>query len=124
MSLRGIDHVQLAMPGGGEAAARGFYGELLGLPERPKPAPLAARGGCWFESDMVKIHLGVEEDFRPARKAHVAVVVDDVVVLAQRLAASGVETVEGERVEGRARLFAHDPFGNRLEFVELSPGAG
>ena len=79
MAIVGIDHVQLAMPAGREDEAREFYGRLLGLPETPKPAVLAARGGAWFENGTVKIHLGVEADFRPARKAHTALLVRGVV---------------------------------------------
>ena len=77
MTVVGIEHVQLAMPPGGEGAAREFYSGLLGLPERTKPSALAARGGCWFEAPGVKVHLGVEADFRPAQKAHPALLVDD-----------------------------------------------
>src|SRR6516164_8443241 len=89
MRLTAIDHVQLAMPEGGEGRARGFYGEILGLPEKAKPPALAARGGVWFETPRLKIHLGVEKDFRPARKAHPALLVEDLPTLAQRLSAAG-----------------------------------
>jgi len=87
--LLAIDHVQLAMPAGGEAAARGFYGDLLGLPEKPKPPHLAKRGGCWFEHDALKIHLGVEADFHPARKAHPGLLVSDLQTLKALLRDSG-----------------------------------
>ena len=86
-----LDHVQLAMPPGREAEAEAFYAGLLGLTRRPKPEPMASRGGCWFESGPVALHLGVEEDFRPARKAHPALVVRDLPALAAALAAAGVE---------------------------------
>jgi catechol 2,3-dioxygenase-like lactoylglutathione lyase family enzyme len=119
--VRAIDHVQLAMPAGGEAAARAFYGDLLGLPEVPKPPPLAARGGCWFESGPVKLHLGVEQDFRPARKAHPALVVADLPALRRTLDGAGVEVVDGEPLDGQDRMFAFDPFGNRLELLEPHP---
>jgi catechol 2,3-dioxygenase-like lactoylglutathione lyase family enzyme len=117
-----IDHVQLAMPPGGEDAARAFYERLLGIPERAKPPHLAARGGCWFESPAVKIHLGVEQDFRPARKAHPALLVTDLPALVRTLAEGGVELVDDEPLEGYDRVYAYDPFGNRLELLE--PRAG
>jgi catechol 2,3-dioxygenase-like lactoylglutathione lyase family enzyme len=115
--LRSIDHVQLAMPRGHEAAARRFYGEILGLPEVPKPEALAARGGCWFETRNIKVHLGVEEPFNPARKAHVAFRVNDLAALVSTARAEGLEVVENDELPGFARAFVHDPFGNRLEFM-------
>jgi hypothetical protein len=121
MPLVSIDHVQLAMPAGGEDAARWFYGTLLSLPETPKPAHLAKRGGCWFESPTVKIHLGVEADFRPAKKAHPALLVTDLATLARELEEAGVEIVDDEPLEGFYRVYAYDPFGNRLELLEPSP---
>jgi catechol 2,3-dioxygenase-like lactoylglutathione lyase family enzyme len=117
MTLETIDHVQLAIPAGGEAAARTFYGALLGLAEQPKPEDLARRGGCWFESAAVKVHCGVEEPFRPARKAHIAFRVDDVAALAARARAAGFEVVEDGDLPGHDRVFIYDPFGNRLEFL-------
>ena len=117
MPVEAVDHVQLAMPAGGEDAARAFYAGLLGIPEQPKPPHLAARGGCWFESPSVKLHLGVEADFRPARKAHPALLVRDLPGLLQRLRAAGVEVVE-DPLEGYLRAYAADPFGNRLELME------
>ncbi|MCU1459260.1 MAG: hypothetical protein JWL73_3352 [Actinomycetia bacterium] len=116
--IRSIEHVQLAMPAGEEEAARGFYRDLLGLSERPKPDHLAARGGCWFESDTVKIHLGVEQDFRPARKAHLALLVSELSALARTLSDAGVELVDDEPLDGYHRVYAYDPFGNRLELME------
>jgi catechol 2,3-dioxygenase-like lactoylglutathione lyase family enzyme len=118
MTITAIDHVQLAMPAGGEDDARAFYDALLGIPEQPKPPHLAARGGCWFESANVKLHLGVETDFRPARKAHPALLVDDLESLVARLRAAGVEVVDDEPLEGYVRVYAYDPFGNRLELLE------
>lgn len=112
-----IDHVQLAMPAGGEEAARRFYAGLLGLPERPKPAALAARGGAWFERDDVRIHLGVDADFRPARKAHPALQVRGLDRLVARLRGAGVE-VSDEPMPGHRRVYVADPFGNRLELLE------
>lgn len=118
MAVVRIDHVQLAMPGGGEDAARAFYGGLLGLAEVAKPEALAGRGGCWFEADGVRIHLGVEDDFRPARKAHVALVVSDLAALVSRLRAAGVETAVAEPLDGYDRIHAYDAFGNRLELMQ------
>lgn len=108
------------MPAGREDEAREFYDQLLGVPERRKPAQLAARGGAWFENGAVKIHLGVEADFRPARKAHPALLVRDLAALVQRLRGAGVEVVE-DPLEGHARIFVADPFGNRLELLEPHP---
>ena len=113
-----IDHVQVAIPKGGEALARAFYGELLGLAETPKPANLAARGGAWFESASAKLHCGVEEPFSPARKAHVAFRVDDVAALARRAREAGYEVADDEPLPGHERIYIYDPFGNRLEFLK------
>jgi catechol 2,3-dioxygenase-like lactoylglutathione lyase family enzyme len=113
-----IDHVQLAMPAGGEALARAFYADVLGIQEVPKPANLAKRGGCWFERGELKIHLGVEADFRPARKAHVALLVADLPELQAKLKASGYTVKDGEPLEGFHRLYVDDPFGNRVELME------
>ena len=118
MALRAIEHVQLAMPAGGEALARGFYMGLLGLEERVKPSALAARGGCWFESSAVKLHLGVEADFRPARKAHPALLVEALDALAERLRAAGCAVRDDELLEGYDRVYVDDPFGNRIELME------
>jgi catechol 2,3-dioxygenase-like lactoylglutathione lyase family enzyme len=116
--LRAIDHVQIAIPPGGEDAARPFYRDLLGLTEVPKTGAHATRGGCWFERDGVKVHLGVEEPFRANRKAHVAFLVDDVNAIADRASAAGYETKSDNALEGHERVFIHDPFGNRLEFLK------
>lgn len=118
MEILGLDHVQLAMPAGGENKARQFYGALLGLPEKSKPPHLAARGGCWFESDRVRIHLGVEKDFKAARKAHPALIVTDQQSLRKRLTEAGFEVYDDEPLDGFERFYASDPFGNRLEFME------
>ena len=115
-SITGIDHVQVAAPTGCEADARAFYGGLLGLTELPKPEPLAARGGCWFRAGAQELHVGVEEPFLPARKAHPGLVVDDFDAVRARLAAAGHEPEDDTKIEGVRRLFVHDPFGNRLEF--------
>ena len=116
--VTGIEHVQLAMPAGEEAAARAFYSGLLGLPERAKPAELAQRGGCWFEGPGVKVHLGVEADFRAAKKAHPALLVDDLAAMIANLTAAGVAVAEDEPADGRARCFVSDPFGNRIELMQ------
>jgi predicted metal-dependent hydrolase/catechol 2,3-dioxygenase-like lactoylglutathione lyase family enzyme len=114
-SIVGIDHVQLAMPAGGEAAAEAFYAGLLGIARVPKPAALAARGGCWFERDGVRVHLGVEQDFRPARKAHPALAVQGLTELAARLAAAGCKARRGD---SPGQLYVNDPFGNRIELID------
>lgn len=120
MAVEGIDHVQLAMPAGREPEARAFYRDLLGIPEKPKP-PAAELGGCWFEGDNVKIHLGVEQNFRPARKAHPALLVSGLRTLAEAMSQAGVEIVAGDELEGFDRIYANDPFGNRIEFLEHRP---
>jgi catechol 2,3-dioxygenase-like lactoylglutathione lyase family enzyme len=117
MTIVGIDHVQLAMPAGREEDARRFYSNLLGIPEVPKPAELARRGGAWFESSHVKIHLGVDPDFRPAKKAHPALLVMNLRGLVERLRNAGV-TVVDEPLDGYDRVYVSDPFGNRLELME------
>ena len=114
----GLDHVQLAMPKGGEDAARAFYGGVLGLAERPKPAHLATRGGCWFVGPRVELHLGVEPDFRPAAKAHPALLVADLAVMHARLSRHGVAFTEGKPLEGYLRGDVQDPFGNRIELMQ------
>jgi catechol 2,3-dioxygenase-like lactoylglutathione lyase family enzyme len=113
-----IDHVQLAMPADGEEEAVAFYHGLLGIPRVPKPPQLAGRGGCWFEDGELRIHLGVEDDFRPAGKAHPALVVDDLPALLTRLAGGGVAIHPAEPLDGVERVHVHDPFGNRIELLE------
>jgi catechol 2,3-dioxygenase-like lactoylglutathione lyase family enzyme len=115
--LRAIDHVQIAIPVGGEDAARPFYRDLLRLTEVPKTGVQATRGGCWFEAGEIKVHLGVEEPFRANRKAHVAFLVDEVSGLGERAVAAGYETKSDNDLEGYERIFIYDPFGNRLEFL-------
>ncbi|MGZ4291057.1 MAG: VOC family protein [Gaiellaceae bacterium] len=116
MTVTGIDHVQVAAPPGCEAEARAFYGTLLGLEELPKPALLAARGGCWFRAGAQELHIGVEEPFAPARKAHPGLVVDDLVTLAERLQGAGIEVAFDDAIPETVRFHVADPFGNRLEF--------
>ncbi|HVV39433.1 MAG TPA: VOC family protein [Nitrobacter sp.] len=118
MAIERLDHVQLAMPAGGEAAARAFYQDILGIPEVPKPVHLAARGGCWFETGSLKVHLGVETDFRPARKAHPAFIVSDLRALEKKLAEHGYAAVEDQPLAGYDRCYVADPFGNRIELME------
>jgi catechol 2,3-dioxygenase-like lactoylglutathione lyase family enzyme len=117
LKVRAIEHVQLAMPKGEEQKARDFYCGVLGIPERTKPAELAKRGGVWFEDGALKIHLGVEADFRPARKAHPALLVDGLTALIEKLKAAGHQVNE-EPMAGYRRIYAEDPFGNRLELME------
>ena len=116
MAVTGIDHVQIAAPPGCEGAARAFYGRLLGLEELPKPEPLAARGGCWFRAGELELHVGVEDPFAPARKAHPGFVVDDLGALRAALAAEGIAVGDDTDLPGAVRFYADDPFGNRLEF--------
>lgn len=109
-----LDHVQVAMPPGGEEAARRFYGDLLGLAEIGKPEALEANGGVWFEPG---VHLGVEASFRPARKAHPGLRMADLDGVAARLEAASADVEWDERWPGVRRLYTHDPFGNRLELL-------
>lgn len=115
MSIVGIDHVQLAAPSGCEEAARRFYGELLGLEELPKPEELLARGGVWFRAGAQELHVGVEEPFVPARKAHPGLVVEGLDAICERLRAGGYEPRPDNAIPEVARVHVDDPFGNRLE---------
>ena len=112
-----IDHVQLAMPAGEEGTARKFYSDVLGMNEISKPPELAKRGGCWFESGSVQIHLGVEDGFRPAKKAHPALRCTDYDGLVSKLRAAGIEVDEPNDIPGVRRCHIHDPFGNRIELI-------
>lgn len=114
-----IDHVQLAMPKGSEDRARSFYREVLGMKELPKPEPLAGRGGCWFASGEAQVHLGVEEDFRPAKKAHPALAVEGFDEILAKCEKSGFASKMDAEIEGRRRAHVFDPFGNRLELIEV-----
>jgi catechol 2,3-dioxygenase-like lactoylglutathione lyase family enzyme len=118
MPVTGIDHVQVAAPRGCEAEARAFYGGLLGLEELPKPEALRPNGGCWFRAGAHELHVGVEEPFAPARKAHPGLVVADLDGLAAQLAEAGIAVAWDESIPGTKRFHAADPFGNRLEFRE------
>lgn len=118
MPIVGVDHVQLAMPTGREAEAREFYCRLLGVSEVRKPPALASRGGAWFANSRVKVHLGVDPEFRPARKAHPGLLVTGLEALVQRLREAGYEVMEDELLEGYHWAYANDAFGNRLELME------
>jgi catechol 2,3-dioxygenase-like lactoylglutathione lyase family enzyme len=112
-----LDHVQLAMPPGREADAEAFYAGLLGFTRVPKPEPQASRGGCWFTSGASSVHLGVEEDFRPARKAHPAFVVRDLGALTALLTTAGVRVRADPDAPTGAGAYVDDPFGNRIELI-------
>jgi catechol 2,3-dioxygenase-like lactoylglutathione lyase family enzyme len=116
-SVQAIDHVQIAIPVGGEAVAQAFYRDILGLTEVPKPPAMAARGGAWYEAGDVKVHLGVEADFRANDKAHVAFQVDDVAALAARAEAAGFRVKHDDELPGYVRAFLYDAFGNRIEIL-------
>ena len=119
MSILGIDHVQLAMPVGEENKARVFFVNLLGFKEIPKPPELAKRGGVWFETGSVRLHLGVEKDFSPARKAHPAFVVEELDALISKIQSAGFETDTTQpALAGYKRAHIFDPFGNRIELME------
>ncbi|MGE3800123.1 MAG: glyoxalase [Candidatus Kapaibacterium sp.] len=113
-----IDHIQLAMPRGEEEKARSYFTQLLGMEEERKPETLAMRGGCWFRSGVVVIHLGVENDFRPQKKAHPALVVLNLDLLATQLQEGGYPVQWDNALGDRRRFYSEDPFGNRIEFME------
>jgi catechol 2,3-dioxygenase-like lactoylglutathione lyase family enzyme len=119
--LLGLHHVQLAAPRGSEAVLRHFYGEVLGMTEVPKPPVLAARGGAWFRAGALELHVGVEDDFRPARKAHPGILVADLPAYARRLGSHGVEVEWDDSFPGYRRCYVVDPHGNRLELMEPLP---
>jgi len=116
-----LDHVQLAAPPGSEDLLRAFYLDVLGMTELPKPPVLAARGGVWFAAGEVQLHVGIEDPFTPARKAHPGLRVRDIRGYAERIAARGAEVVWDDNLPGHLRFYAHDPVGNRLEFLEPLP---
>ena len=116
--LRAIHHVQVAMPPGEEQKARDFYQGVLGLVEVPKPANLAVRGGVWFKTSGIELHVGTEDNFRPSRKAHVAFLVDDLARLTEAILSAGVRIVEDLPLEGFNRIYVYDPFGNRIELMQ------
>ncbi|MEU0395091.1 glyoxalase [Streptomyces sp. NPDC006208] len=114
----GLHHVQLAIPAGAEDLCRQFWGDVLGMTELQKPPVLAARGGCWFRGGGLEVHLGVEEDFGPARKAHPGILVRSLRELSERLEACGHEVIWDDAFPGHDRFYAFDKLGNRLEFLE------
>ncbi|MFC9282739.1 VOC family protein [Streptomyces collinus] len=116
--LAALDHVQLAAPPGTEDALRAFYTGALGMTEIPKPPVLAARGGCWFRAGAVQLHLGVEQDFRAAKKAHPGLRVTGIDALAARLTAHGAPVTWDDDLPGHRRFYSEDPVGNRLEFLQ------
>ena len=113
-----IDHLQIAAPEGCESAARDFYGSILGMKEIEKPAALRARGGCWFQCGSQQVHIGVERNSHPARKAHPAFAVFRLDELREMLKSKRVPIVEDDDLPGTRRFYAEDPWGNRIEFVE------
>lgn len=113
-----LDHVQIAAPPDCETAAREFYGSLIGLPEIPKPAELRSRGGVWFQVGAEQLHIGVEPDFQPARKAHPDFAAEHLNDLATRLKSSGYEIIWDEALPETRRFYVSDPWGNRVEFLE------
>jgi catechol 2,3-dioxygenase-like lactoylglutathione lyase family enzyme len=119
MPIISIDHVQIAMPEGQEDTARAFYINILGFTEIPKPSALIKRGGAWFQSESVRLHLGVEKDFHPARKAHPAFIVYDLEVMLEMVQQAGYEWDESQpALDGYKRAHIYDPFGNRIELLE------
>ena len=120
--LTRLDHIQLAMPPGGEDQARAFWRDLLGMVEEVKPEPLASRGGCWFRAGEIIVHIGVEKEFIPQRKAHLAFCVRDLDGLARKLEAGGYSVTPDEALPNRQRFYTADPFGNRIEFIAEGDG--
>jgi catechol 2,3-dioxygenase-like lactoylglutathione lyase family enzyme len=121
VTVVGIDHVQLAIPPGGEAAARAFYVDVLGFVEVPKPEAMRVRGGMWLAAGPVAIHLGIEEGMRASIKAHPALVVRDLSAYRARLAAAGCRWQDADDMPGTVRGHTWDPFGNRIELIEAQP---
>ena len=116
--IQQVQHVQLAIPVGGEERARDYWVRVLGFDEVPKPPLLAARGGCWFRGTQVEMHMGIEEPFVPARKAHPAILVLGLDALAEHLSQTGAQVRWSAEVPGTRRFHTDDPIGNRLEFIE------
>lgn len=119
-----LDHIQLAMPPGEEEKARAFFHDILGMLEEEKPEPLASRGGCWFRSGSTIVHLGVEKEFSPQRKAHPAFCVSDLNGLADKFDKKGYAVAWDEALPDRKRFYTSDPFGNRIEFIQSGDGFG
>ncbi|PZR64963.1 MAG: glyoxalase [Chloroflexi bacterium] len=123
-----IHHVQLGAPAGSEPLSRAFWSELLGFDEVAKPTDLAERGGCWFRRGQIEIHVGAEEGFRPARRAHPGLLVEDLDREAERLARAGIAVEWDDHLPGMRRFYASDPHANRLEFLQpaqhITPNVG
>lgn len=115
--ITSIDHIQIAAPPNSEEEARGFYGEILGMTEIPKPENLQGRGGCWFQIGAQEVHIGIQEDFLPAKKAHPGFIVNALETLKLRLEKANYSIQEDAPINGRTRFFTNDPFGNRIEFL-------
>jgi len=120
MTISAIQHVQIAIPIGAEDEARAFYIGILGFSEAPKPEHMRARGGCWLQSGAVNLHIGAEQDFRPAKKAHPALVVDDLTAYEKLLRDAGHDVIADKPVPGFIRFSSFDCFGNRLEFMQAA----
>ena len=116
--IKALHHVQLAMPVGREADARAFYCDVLGMTEKPKPEHLAKRGGAWFVAGSAEVHLGVEDDFRAAKKAHPALLVDDLRATIEQCTKAGFEITRDKPLPGYDRAYVNDPFGNRIELLQ------
>jgi catechol 2,3-dioxygenase-like lactoylglutathione lyase family enzyme len=116
--ITALDHVQLAAPPGSEDACRAYYRDILGMTEIPKPPVLAARGGVWFQAGAAQLHIGVEEPFVPARKAHPALRISGIREYAEHITARGARVTWDDNLPGHLRFYSHDPFGNRIEFLE------
>ncbi|MEO3806740.1 glyoxalase [Nonomuraea sp. B1E8] len=114
--IRALHHVQLAAPAGSEPLLREFYAGVLGLEEVPKPSELAGRGGAWFRGEGVEVHLGIEDGFRPARKAHPAFLVDDIDAYAAKIPGA----VPDDLFPGFRRIYVSDPVGNRIELLQFA----
>lgn len=119
-----LDHIQLAMPSGGEDRARGFWCDVLDMTEEVKPEQLASRGGCWFRAGEIIVHIGVEKEFMPQKKAHPAFCVHDLGGLARKLEKAGYLVTPDEALPNRERFYTTDPFGNRIEFIAEGDGFG
>jgi hypothetical protein len=122
MRVVGIDHVQLAIPPEAESIARAFYGGLLELSEIPKPAQIALRGGVWFQCGSLQIHLGIDRNSNPAKKAHPALLIEGYEKLLKKLADAGCEVRKDTSIPDVTRCFTSDPFGNRIELISADTG--
>lgn len=116
--FKAIDHIQLAAPKGSEETARNFFMNILGFTEVEKPEGLKKRGGVWFQCKKIKIHIGIEEPFSPARKAHPAFEIENIEELKKHLIKNGVDIIEDIKLPGANRCYISDPFGNRIELLE------